>query len=113
MNNFNKKTLIQIGVTALCFLGSGFVLYNGYFKKTIRPVASSAIDLESMTLRGKTETKAPKNIEQILPNGIKLDFEVLNRPNVQYGTTLWENSVADSEVGVLQNNMIVSKSTVE
>jgi hypothetical protein len=121
MNNMNKKTIIQACVVTLCFLGSGVVLYNGFFKQPTRP--SLAIGMAPGVGAVNTGAKGVavssiQNIDQILPNGQKLDFSILNRPNVNYGSTLYdydgnqyENTVSADEIGVPLDRLVISKTT--
>ena len=110
MNNLNRKTLIQIVAIGICFLGSGYVLYNGFFKKNSAVVTLNSATSNGVDMPGKVPAK---NIDKILPNGNSLDFKILDRPDVQYGTTLWVNSVTSNEIGILETEMVKSQNVSE
>jgi co-chaperonin GroES (HSP10) len=106
MNDLKKKKLIQIIIVFFCFGGTGIILYNGFFKYKNAPVANIT---SSGVVISRQDQSTSKKIETILPNGSELDFGSLNRPNVQYGTTVYENKVSTSEIGMLEHDLISVK----
>ncbi|PIR96389.1 MAG: hypothetical protein COT92_01325 [Candidatus Doudnabacteria bacterium CG10_big_fil_rev_8_21_14_0_10_42_18] len=102
----NKKTIIQLAIIAVGFLGSGIVLYKGLFggAGNEHPAALIGALGELVQEPGSSEISQSG---QILPYGTGLDFEVLDRVNQEYNTVLYPRLNPVLEVGILEDELVV------
>lgn len=108
----NRKSLIQLTVVAAAFIGSGLVLYNGYFKtKTpALPVSTGAPQ------SGSPGVAAPMSLpgggaaaggQDILPNGTDLDFDkAFKKRDLNFGIVEYPKLVPNKEVGVPESELV-------
>lgn len=92
----NKKLIAQIVIIIFAFGGSGFVLYNGLFKK--KPSTLPNINL---ALPGGASSNTEITVDKILPYGDSLDFDgVLDKQDFQYGIVTFEELDVKNDVGI-------------
>lgn len=90
----NKKLIIQIVVIVIAFGASGIVLYNGFFKNG-----------SSQPALGSAQTSAGDQSQAILPYGSTLDFSILKKQDLQFGTVQYPK-VDPALVGIPENQLI-------
>jgi hypothetical protein len=96
MNNLNRKTIIQIVVIIVAFGGSGFVLYNGIFKKS--PQVPITLSLNGVPAASSMSGMAN---EKILPYGQSLDISgVLQKQNLSFGAVTYPKLDPNQKIGV-------------
>jgi hypothetical protein len=95
----NKKTIIQLVIIIVFFSASGFVLYNGLFKKKTGTLPAQ----DFLTASGFDATAT-----NLLPQGGELDFDrVLKKQNLQYGVISFPR-LDPKEVGIPQEQLITA-----
>lgn len=99
----NKKTIIQIIVIVAAFAGSGIVLYKGMSQKKSAPAPVPA----AMTAGQEG------GIANILPLGKTLDFKVLDKQNLEYGTLIYPKLDPNQEVGIEGQALIKSPAVTQ
>jgi hypothetical protein len=86
----NKKQIIQLVIIVTAFFAAGLILYNGFFKNP----NNAAL----------TEAAGVGNLEQgpqaVLPNGDKLDFNVLKKQNLLYNQASYPKLDPNSDYGI-------------
>ncbi len=94
----SKKNIIEIVIIVAAFAGCGLVIYNGMFKNTTVPMGAPAAN-----------TSNTIQIDKILPNGDKLDFDaVFGKQQLRYGMVNYPKLDPKSDVGVDMNGMVRS-----
>lgn len=99
----NRKTIIQIIVITLCFVGSGLVLYNGLFKGSA-PAPAPELALQN----NQALTGAYGSEENPLPFGDNLSGElkkVLSRNGLQFGLFEYPK-LNESEIGINVSDLV-------
>ena len=95
----NKKLIIQIVLIVVGFSGSGYVLYNGFFKNSA-PAVSVAPEVVG---------EPGQAVEKVLPYGDKLDFKgVLDQQNLQYNVITYPVVATATEVGIVEQGLVQS-----
>jgi hypothetical protein len=104
----NKKSLIQLAVITGCFLISGLVIYNGFFKNkapsgpTGGPGSHAAI-----TPGGQVSSSGAAAASGILPYGNSLDFDkVLKKRPFEFGLQQYPKLNPQAEVGIDERNIV-------
>ncbi|MBI3231968.1 MAG: hypothetical protein HYZ51_02715 [Candidatus Doudnabacteria bacterium] len=101
----NRKTIIQIIVIVICFGGSGFVLYNGLFKKQETVITTGGGAVPGSPPAPVSSVASPADP---LPFGDNLSGElsrVLKRNGLQFGQIDYPQ-VSASEVGVPTEELV-------
>jgi hypothetical protein len=128
----NRKKIIQFVIIIIAFGGSGFVLYNGFFKNTnnealkslpggpIPAVPGSAAGaLVSSTSPAPSAPGTPRitpvvssvvDIQNLLPYGDKLDYSVLDKNSLQPTGLVKLKLDYNRDVGIPEQNLIAPHS---
>lgn len=101
-----KKKIIQIIIIIIGFAGSGFVIYNGMFKSSSPSPATSS---------GTEQSIEAISSKKILPLGESLDFDILQKNNLQFGLLEVPQLNPILEVGIPESQLIKPppKKTIE
>jgi hypothetical protein len=117
----NRKTIIQIVVIVFAFGGSGFVLYNGLFKKNAPPEAPplpAIANIPNNPNAPASQTPSPipgqsaagsKAPVTTLSGDLSTNLKILDKNGLQYG---FKYPVLDpnTEIGVELPNLIIPAS---
>lgn len=101
MNNLDRKTLIQAAVIFACMGSAVYVLYSHFFNNE-----SKQLQIQAMENSVDIEVA---NIKKSVPSIEKIDFSVLNRPNVVYGQVVKFEPATKADLGVDVNQLVAPK----
>jgi hypothetical protein len=115
----DKKLIAKILIIVSCFVGSGLVLYFGYFKSSAVPAPQvGAVQKNPASIGGLpgSNTQPPDlgvsaiTGQDVLPKGESLNFEqVINTSRFNYNINPYPQVDPAREIGIPVENLILPK----